>query len=96
MTNYSAYHYSEVAKRSAAGTDVEAATVGLEHSAKTYAEQAAASASVAKGFPLFFNCLSDHLINEISWLRADTFSWQSGSVYVRAYQHLVDDIDGKT
>ena len=37
---------------------------------------------------------SDHLKNDIQWLRADTFSWQSGAVYSAAYQHLVDDING--
>ena len=35
---------------------------------------------------------SDHLYNNVSWLRADTFSWQSGSVYSFAYNHLVDDM----
>lgn len=34
----------------------------------------------------------DHLRNDVSWLRADTFSWQSGAVYQAAYAHLVDDI----
>lgn len=39
---------------------------------------------------------ADHELNDVQWLRADTFSWQSGAVYQAAYQHLVDDIDGKT
>lgn len=39
---------------------------------------------------------SDCLKNDVQWLRADTFSWQSGAVYEAAYEHLVDDIDGKT
>ena len=39
---------------------------------------------------------SDHILNDIRWLRADTFSWQSGSVYLEAYQHLVADINGIT
>ena len=39
---------------------------------------------------------SDHQINDVQWLRGDTFSWQSGAVYQAAYQHLVDDIDGKS
>ena len=39
---------------------------------------------------------SDCLKNDVQWLRADTFSWQSGTVYEVAYEHLVDDIDGKT
>ena len=36
---------------------------------------------------------SDHLLNNIQWLRSDTFSWQDGTVYETAYQHLVDDLD---
>ena len=47
-------------------------------------------------FPLLSFVWADHQLNDVSWLRADTFSWQSGDVYVAAYQHLVDDIDGKT
>ena len=39
---------------------------------------------------------SDYELNDQSWLRADTFSWQDGTVYTNAYNHLVDDIDGKT
>lgn len=39
---------------------------------------------------------TDHILNEMSWLRADTFSWQSGDVYVAAYNHLVADYNGGT
>ena len=39
---------------------------------------------------------ADHICNDVQWLRADTYSWQSGAVYQVAYQHLEDDIDGKT
>lgn len=39
---------------------------------------------------------ADHLLNDISWLRADTFSWQSGDVYVAAYNHLAADFEGTT
>lgn len=31
---------------------------------------------------------SDHKINDMSWLRADTFSWQSGDVYSEVYNEL--------
>ena len=42
-----------------------------------------------------FDCKwADHKLNEISWLEASTFSWQSGDVYVTAYNHLVQDIQG--
>ncbi|MBS7401694.1 MAG: hypothetical protein KIG16_04235, partial [Eubacteriales bacterium] len=36
---------------------------------------------------------ADHQLNDVSWLRADTFSWQSGDVYKAAYEHLVDDFE---
>ena len=39
---------------------------------------------------------SDYIVNDLSWLRADTFSWQNGNVYTAVYNHLVDDIDGLT
>lgn len=39
---------------------------------------------------------TDHQLNDIQWLRADTFSWQSGDVYTSAYNHLVQDIQGIT
>lgn len=42
--------------------------------------------------PLLISTFSDHILNDVSWLRADTFSWQDGSVYQAAYQHLVDDL----
>ena len=42
--------------------------------------------------PLFTPTWQDHLLNDISWLRADTFSWQSGLVYTAAYQHLIADV----
>ena len=39
---------------------------------------------------------TDHILNEMSWLRSDTFSWQSGDVYTGVYNHLVADINGKS
>lgn len=49
-----------------------------------------------RNMPILTSMFFDHILNDISWLRADTFSWQSGDVYVAAYNHLADDIDGKT
>ena len=45
---------------------------------------------------LFDHKWADHILDDVQWLRADTFSWQSGAVYQAAYQHLADDITGKT
>lgn len=39
---------------------------------------------------------SDHIINSMEWLRADTFSWQDGSVYAGAYSHIIADYNGGT
>ena len=36
---------------------------------------------------------SDHLQNDIRWLRGDTFSWQPGTVYETAYNKLVQEYD---
>ena len=47
-------------------------------------------------FPLLTFMNADHILNDSSWLRADTFSWQSGAVYKSAYKHLEDDINGIT
>lgn len=47
-------------------------------------------------FPLLTAMWADHLLNDQSWLRADTFSWQSGTTYSNVYQHLVSDISGKS
>ena len=44
-------------------------------------------------FPLFYHTFADHLLNDASWLRGDTFSWQSGDMYVSAYNHLVEEFN---
>ena len=46
--------------------------------------------------PILTSMWFDHIVNDISWLRSDTFSWQAGDVYTAVYNHLVNDISGKT
>lgn len=41
---------------------------------------------------LFYSAWADHEVDDMSWLRADTFSWQSGDVYKAAYEHLANDL----
>lgn len=44
-----------------------------------------------------FDCkFADHLLNNASWLRADTFDWYSGDVYVDAYNKLVEEYNNGT
>lgn len=45
---------------------------------------------------IFDHKWSDHILDDMSWLRADTFSWQSGEVYKSAYEHLVSDLGETT
>lgn len=49
-----------------------------------------------KTFDLFDHKWSDYQLNDQSWLRADTFSWQDGTVYCEAYNHLVADYNSAT
>lgn len=42
--------------------------------------------------PILTVLMSDHVLNDMSWLRADTFSWQSGDAYKAAYEHLTNDV----
>ncbi len=55
-----------------------------------------ADESGGASLPILYHTWSDHLLNDVSWLRADTFSWQSGDVYVAAYNHLVADYESAT
>lgn len=59
------------------------------NSAKYWAEQA--QQSIVYLPSLFSFQWSDHLFNNVSWLRADTFSWQDGTVYSEAYDKLVEE-----
>lgn len=52
--------------------------------------------TISNAHTLFDFKWSDHEIDDMSWSRADTFSWQSGDTYTSAYNHLVQDIQGKT
>ena len=52
--------------------------------------------TVSNAHSLFDFKWADHEIDDMSWLRADTYSWQSGDTYTLAYNHLVADIQGKT
>jgi len=63
--------------------------------AATSAEKAAISAA-GTHFKLFHHDWFDYQLNDMAWLRADTFSWQDGTVYSNAYNHLVDDATNGT
>ena len=47
-------------------------------------------------FSLFQYQWSSFILNNASWLRADTFSWQSGAVYVSAYEQLLTEYNEGT
>lgn len=54
-------------------------------------DEVTADTSKISGFNLFDFKWSDHLINNISWTRADNFSWHSATVYVSAYNKLLKE-----
>ena len=51
---------------------------------------------IATRLPILTYQYTDHLLNDIQWLRAEPFSWQYGSVYEIAYDHLTDDLTNAT
>ena len=52
--------------------------------------------NVSAGHNLFDIKWSDHILNDENWLRSELFSWHSGITYNNAYNHLINDIGGKT
>lgn len=52
--------------------------------------------SSGKALPILAHITSEHLFNDASWLNGNTFSWQYGSIYVTAYNHLLDDYNNST
>lgn len=68
-----------------------------EQSAQTAIQ---AALSITNGYDLLDHKWSDHLLNDQNWLRADTFSWHPATTqygtYLEVYNHLVNDISGKT
>jgi len=91
-----ASNVSDVGTCAANMEDIQAAP-GAATSAGNSAAAAAASASSAAisaagtHFKLFQHGWFDYQLNDMAWLRADTFSWQDGTVYTDAYNHLVAD-----
>ena len=55
-----------------------------------------ATNTILNAHDLFDFKWTDHELTDQSWLRADTFSWQDGTVYSDAYNHLVADNSGGT
>lgn len=50
-------------------------------------------ASKPSSLPLLFHTWSDCIMNNQSWLRADTFSWHSGDTYKAAYESIKNGYD---
>lgn len=63
----------------------------LQHESEVGENDLALTPFMPANLYLFYHHWADHIVNDPSWLRADTFSWQSGDVYQSAYKHLVAD-----
>lgn len=75
---------------------IQAAPTAAENAASSATAAQEAALSITNGYDLLDHKWSDHLLNDQNWLRADTFSWQDGTVYTEAYNHLIDDATNGT
>ena len=48
------------------------------------------------GWNIFDHKFSDHLLNDPSWVRSDTYSWQDGGIYFTAYEELEKEFNSNT
>lgn len=106
MTDYSAKHWAEKARKQASGTMVECP----DGSAKHWAQVAEATASLIgdpanrdlsnltdeglsrlSNLPLFLSFKTGHILNNASYVNGRLFSWLSGAVYTSAYNELVNE-----
>lgn len=71
---------------------VPAPTSDNNPATKKYVDDAVASSTAGYHPDLFAHEWDDKLRDNVSWLRGDTFSWQSGKVYQAAIKHLLKDI----
>lgn len=71
---------------------VPAPTSDNNPATKKYVDDAVASSTAGYHPDLFTHEWDDKLRDNVSWLRGDTFSWQSGKVYQAAIKHLLKDI----
>ena len=111
MTDYSAKHWAEKARKQASGTMVECP----DGSAKHWAQVAEATAGLIgdpanrdlsnltdeglsrlSNLPLFLSFKTGHILNNASYVNGRLFSWLSGAVYTSAYQELVKEMTGST
>lgn len=44
-----------------------------------------------RALPMFTPTWSDHILNDASYLRADTFSWQNADIYITGYEILENE-----
>lgn len=92
-SSLNAYLSAEEARKWAVGTIEEQPAGSSEYwagEAKTAAENA------DNGYELFQASWFDHKPESVSWLRADTFSWQDGDVYFAAYNELFAQYTAET
>jgi len=75
-------------------TDAGTTYLNKTDASTTYATKTEMNKKVT--FNLFDHKWMDYELNDQSWLRADTFSWQDGTVYSDAYNHMVAEYNGGT
>lgn len=60
---------------------------------KEFIQNAEHEISQYYSLPMFTPIWSDHILNDASYLRADTFSWHNGEIYTTAYNLLLNEFN---
>ena len=60
---------------------------------KEFIQNAEHEISQYYSLPMFTPLWSDHILNDASYLRADTFSWHNGEIFVTAYNILLSEFN---
>jgi hypothetical protein len=60
---------------------------------KEFIQNAEDEISQYYSLPMFTPIWSDHILNDASYLRADTFSWHNGEIFITAYNTLLAEFN---
>ena len=83
-----AVSYGDTLSRTLSNIAPECEEVIKKLSKEAQGEEPSAGGGVGGGLPMFAHIWSDHIFNDVSYLRADNFSWHYGEIYVTAYNIL--------
>ena len=83
-----AVSYGDTLSRTLSNIAPEGEEVIKKLSKEAQGEEPSTGGGVGGGLPMFAHIWSDHIFNDVSYLRADNFSWHNGEIYITAYDIL--------